>query len=439
MVSNPQREPQQSIGRTVDLKSQLEDLGARARRAAHLLAQLTTEQKNAALISMADEVMARRDLILAANEQDLARARANGLAGAMLERLTLNPTRVEAIASGIRNVAALPDPVGEILRQWTRPNGIQISKVRVPIGVIGIIYESRPNVTSDAAVLCIKTGNAVILRGGSEAIQSNLALAAALQTGGAKAGLPNDSIRLVPVTDREGVRLLAQMDRYVDLIIPRGGKALIEAVVDAARMPVIKHSDGICIVYVDREADLGMATEIVVNAKTQRPGVCNAMETLLVHREVLNPLLVRLGPRLAEKQVELRADPGALAELTALGYQSLRPATEADWATEFLGLILAVRVVDSPADAIAHIERFGSHHSDCIVTRNPKTAERFLREVDSATVYWNASTRFTDGAEFGFGAEIGISTDKLHARGPMGLEELTTYKYLIRGQGQVRA
>jgi glutamate-5-semialdehyde dehydrogenase len=229
------------------------------------------------------------------------------------------------------------------------------------------------------------------------------------------------------------------MDRYVDLIIPRGGKALIEAVVDAARMPVIKHSDGICIVYVDREADLQMATEIVVNAKTQRPGVCNAIETILVHREVLNPLLVRLGPRLAEKKVELRADPAALTELSALGYESLRPATETDWSTEFLDLILAVRAVDSPDEAIAHVERFGSHHSDCIVTRNQETAEKFLREVDSATVYWNASTRFTDGSEFGFGAEIGISTDKLHARGPMGLEELTTYKYLIRGQGQVRA
>jgi glutamate-5-semialdehyde dehydrogenase len=423
----------------VDLKTQLTDLGARARRAANALTRLTSAQKNAALRAMADEVMAQRDGILVANEQDLTHARANGLAGAMLERLTLNPQRIEAMANGIRKVAELPDPVGQTIRQWSQPNGIQISKVRVPIGVIGIIYESRPNVTSDAAVLCTKTGNAVILRGGSEAIHSNLAIAAALQSGGAKADLPNDSILLVPVADREGVRLLAEMDRYVDLIIPRGGKALIEAVVDAARMPVIKHSDGICIVYVDREADLQMATEIVVNAKTQRPGVCNAIETILVHREVLNPLLVRLGPRLAEKKVELRADPAALTELSALGYESLRPATETDWSTEFLDLILAVRAVDSPDEAIAHVERFGSHHSDCIVTRNQETAEKFLREVDSATVYWNASTRFTDGSEFGFGAEIGISTDKLHARGPMGLEELTTYKYLIRGQGQVRA
>lgn len=422
----------------MDLKSQLTELGARARRAGRKLGQLTSAEKNAALLAMADEVIAQRTAILAANEQDLVRARVNNLTGAMLERLTLNQARIEAMADGIRKVAALPDPVGQIIRQWSQPNGIQISKVRTPIGVVGIIYESRPNVTSDAGILCTKTGNAVILRGGSEAIQSNLAIAAALQSGGARAGLPEDSIQLVPVTDREGVRLLAEMDGYVDLIIPRGGKALIEAVVDAARMPVIKHSDGICIVYVDREADLEMATEIIVNGKTQRPGVCNAIETVLVHRDILNPLLVRLSPRLAEKKVELRADLTSFTELSKAGYAWLRPATEDDWSTEFLDLVLALRAVDSPDEAILHIDQFGSHHSDCIVTRNPELAERFLREVDSATVYWNASTRFTDGGEFGFGAEIGISTDKLHARGPMGLEELTTYKYLIRGQGQVR-
>jgi len=422
----------------VDLKTELTDLGERARQAGRALGQLSSEEKNRALFAMADEIVAERESILAANDQDLVQACANGLSGAMLDRLTLNPQRIEAMANGIRKVAALPDPVGETIREWTQPNGIQISKVRVAIGVIGIIYESRPNVTSDAAVLCIKTGNAVILRGGSEAIHSNRAIAAALQNGGAKVGLPNDSIQLVPVTDREAVRLLAEMDGSIDLIIPRGGKALIEAVVEAARMPVIKHSDGICIAYVDREADLEMASEIVVNAKTQRPGVCNAIETVLVHQEVLTPFLVRLGPRLRERQVELRADPAAFAELLAIDYSPLSPATEADWSTEFLDLILALRTVASPNDAIAHIERFGSHHSDCIVTRNQETAERFLREVDSATVYWNASTRFTDGSEFGFGAEIGISTDKLHARGPMGLEELTTYKYLIRGQGQIR-
>jgi glutamate-5-semialdehyde dehydrogenase len=422
----------------VDLKTQLADLGDRARRAARELARLSSAQKNAALLAMADEVVTQRETILAANEQDLSNARANGLAGAMLERLTLSRQRIEAMAAGIRNVAALPDPGGQVIREWSQPNGIRISKVRVPIGVIGIIYESRPNVTSDAAILCTKTGNAVILRGGSEAIHSNLAIAVALQTGGSRAGLPNDSIQLVPVIDREAVRLLAEMDRHVDLIIPRGGRALIEAVVDAARMPVIKHSDGICIAYIDREADLEMATEIVVNAKTQRPGVCNAIETVLVHRDVLSPFLVRLGPRLLERKVELRADPAAFAELLTIDYRPMRPATETDWSTEFLDLILALRTIDSANEAMAHIGRYGSHHSDCIVTRNQETAEAFLRDVDSATVYWNASTRFTDGGEFGFGAEIGISTDKLHARGPMGLEELTTYKYLIRGQGQVR-
>ncbi len=423
----------------MELKEQILDFGRRARRAARSLGQLATDQKNAALRAMADEIVARTEPILAENEKDLARARSHNLSSAMIDRLTLNPARIEAMASGIRDVAALPDPVGEVIRAWTQPNGIHISKMRVPIGVVGIIYESRPNVTSDAAVLCTKTGNATILRGGSESIYSNLAIAAALQEGGARAGLPDDSILLIPSTDREAVRLMAEMDRYIDLIVPRGGKELIEAVVSVARMPVIKHSDGICIAYVDREADLEMATEIVVNAKTQRPGVCNAIETVLVHRDVAPAFLRRLAPRFAEKKVELRADERAFAELAALDYGPLRLATEEDWQTEFLDFVLALRVVESPDDAIEHVEQFGSHHSDCIVTRNQETAERFLREVDSATVYWNASTRFTDGSEFGFGAEIGISTDKLHARGPMGLEELTTYKYVIRGTGQVRS
>ena len=423
----------------MDLKEQILDFGRRARAASRRLAQLTAAQKNRALLAMADEIAARTATILAANEQDLAHARAHGLSSAMIDRLTLNKERVEAMASGIRDVAALPDPVGEIIREWTSPNALRISKVRVPIGVVGIIYESRPNVTSDAAVLCTKTGNATILRGGSESIHSNLAIAAALQEGGARAGLPNDSVLLIPSTDREAVRLMAEMDRYIDLIVPRGGKALIEAVVCAARMPVIKHSDGICIVYVDQAADLDMAVEIAVNAKTQRPGVCNAIETVLVHRAVAPEFLQKLAPRFAEKNVELRVDETAFAELAMLQYQPLRNATEADWKTEYLDLIMALRVVDSPDEAIAHVGQFGSHHSDCIVTRDADLAERFLREVDSATVYWNASTRFTDGGEFGFGAEIGISTDKLHARGPMGLEELTTYKYAIRGDGQVRS
>ncbi len=422
----------------MELKQQILDFGRRARAASRLLSQLPAAAKSAALFAMADEIVTGSSTILAANEKDLAHAREHKLSNAMIDRLTLNKERVEAMADGIRDVAALPDPVGEVIREWTSPNDLQISKVRVPIGVVGIIYESRPNVTSDAAVLCTKTGNATILRGGSESIHSNLAIAAALQEGGARAGLPNDSVLLIPSTDREAVRLMAEMDRYIDLIIPRGGKALIEAVVSAARMPVIKHSDGICIVYVDQEADLDMAVEIAVNAKTQRPGVCNAIETVLVHRAVAPEFLRRLAPRFAEKKVELRADERAFAELAALQYQPLLRATEEDWTTEFLDLILAIRAVDSPNEAIAHVGQYGSHHSDCIVTRDAGLAERFLREVDSATVYWNASTRFTDGGEFGFGAEIGISTDKLHARGPMGLEELTTYKYAIRGTGQVR-
>jgi glutamate-5-semialdehyde dehydrogenase len=422
----------------MSLQEEILQYGQRARLAGRALAQLSADQKNAALLAMADEIIASSDAILAANEKDLAQATSNGLSGAMIDRLRLSPTRLGEMAQGVRKVAALPDPVGEVIREWTQPRGLRIAKVRVPIGVIGIIYESRPNVTSDAAVLCTKTGNATILRGGSEAIHSNIAIAEALRQGGTKAGLPADSVLLIPRIDRAAVRHMAEMDRYIDLIVPRGGKALIEAVVGAARMPVIKHSDGICIVYVDRAADLDMAVEIVTNAKTQRPGVCNAIETVLVHRAVAPDFLRRLAPRFTEKKVELRADETAFAELTALNYQSLRHATEADWATEYLDLILALRVVDSPNEAIAHVGKFGSHHSDCIVTRDQATAEQFLREVDSATVYWNASTRFTDGGEFGFGAEIGISTDKLHARGPMGLEELTTYKYVIRGTGQVR-
>jgi len=422
----------------MSLQEEILQYGQRARVAARLLAQLDAGQKNAALLAMADEIMSRADAILAENEKDLAQARSNGLASAMIDRLKLNGPRLEEMAQGVRAVAALPDPVGEVIREWNSANALRIAKVRVPIGVVGIIYESRPNVTSDAAVLCTKTGNATILRGGSEAINSNIAIAEALRQGGAKAGLPADSILLIPRTDRAAVGYMAEMDRYIDLIVPRGGKALIEAVVDAARMPVIKHSDGICIVYVDRAADLDMAVEIVTNAKTQRPGVCNAIETVLVHRAVAPEFLRKLAPRFTEKKVELRADETAFAELTGLNYQPLRLATEADWSTEYLDLILALKVVDSPNAAIAHVGQFGSHHSDCIVTRDEATAEQFLREVDSATVYWNASTRFTDGGEFGFGAEIGISTDKLHARGPMGLEELTTYKYVIRGTGQVR-
>ena len=422
----------------MDLQNQILDLGRRAHAASRALAKASTEQKNSALLAMADALEKETDAILVANTSDLARAKANGLSAAMIDRLTLDPKRIKAMADGIRQVAALPDPVGENLRDWTRPNGIHISKVRVPIGVVGIIYESRPNVTSDAAVLCTKTGNATILRGGSESIDSNLAIASALQHGLAHAGLPADSILLIPTTDREAVKYLCAMDQYLNVIVPRGGKSLIEAVVAHARMPVIKHYDGLCIIYVDKEADLEMAGRIVMNAKTQRPGVCNAIETVILHADIAEEFFATTGQALLEKGVQLRCDERAYAQLSTFHHQLILRATEADWRTEFLDLILAVKIADTTEEAITHIDENGSHHSDGIITRNAATAEQFLNEVDSATVYWNASTRFTDGGEFGFGAEIGISTDRLHARGPMALEELTTYKYQIRGTGQIR-
>jgi glutamate-5-semialdehyde dehydrogenase len=399
---------------------------------------MSTETKNAALLAMADHLCARANTILQANGEDVQKATVDQLSTAMIDRLRLDKKRIRAMADGIRQIAALEDPVGKVITEWTRPNGLHISKVRVPIGVIGIIYESRPNVTSDAAVLCTKTGNAVILRGGSESIRSNIAIAEALRAGSVTAGLPEDSVLLISKTGRDAVRHMAEMEQYIDLIVPRGGRALIEAVVRYARMPVIKHYLGLCIAYVDRDADLDMAVRIVVNAKTQRPGVCNAIETVLVHREVAAPFFKKLAPILASKKVEIRADPDCFRQLAALNFEPLRSAREEDWTTEYLDLILAIRTVNTIEDAIAHVERFGSHHSDVIITRDSARAEKFLNEVDSATVYWNASTRFTDGAEFGFGAEIGISTDKLHARGPMALEELTTYKYVIRGAGQIR-
>ena len=420
------------------LEQEIHTIGRHAREASRALARLSATQKNKILVAMADELVVRSPEILAANEEDTAAAEKNGLTKAAIDRLRLTTDRISGMADGIRQVAALEDPVGEILRDWTRPNGIQIQKIRTPIGVIGIIYESRPNVTADAAVLCLKTGNAVILRGGSEALASNLAIAKALQAGGFQAGLPDFSVQLIPTKDREAVKIMAAMDQFMDVIIPRGGHSLIEAVVNAARMPVIKHYDGICHVYVDREADLQMALDIAINAKCQRPGVCNALETLLVHRDIAQEFLHLATPALDAARVELVTDPESFKILSNLHYKSLREADDTTWRTEWLDLILSVRIVDDLATAIDHIETHGSHHSDAIITRNSATAETFLASVDSATVYWNASTRFTDGGEFGFGAEIGISTDKLHARGPMGLEELTTYKYLIRGEGQIR-
>lgn len=417
-----------------DLGQQIEELGQKARAAARVLALSSKDQKNAALMAMADALEASGEEILAANGRDLAAAPGYGLNAAAVDRLKLDAARVRAMAEGVRQVALLPDPCGEIIREWARPNGITITKIRVPIGVVGIIYESRPNVTADAAVLCLKSGNACILRGGKEAIYSNTAIAWALSAGAVKAGLPAEVIQLVPFIDREGVRLLAQMDRYLDVIVPRGGHALIEAVVEHARMPVIKHYHGVCHVYVDQVADLAMAEEIAVNAKCQRPGVCNAMETLLVHREVAEKFLPSVARALRDQGVELRGDRRTVEVLGA----GIKAATEEDWTTEYLDLILSIRVVDSLEAAIDHIEHYGSHHSDSIVTTDEAAARKFLAAVDSAAVFWNVSTRFSDGGEFGFGAEIGISTDKLHARGPMGLEELTTYKYLVTGNGQVR-
>jgi glutamate-5-semialdehyde dehydrogenase len=422
-----------------DLQTLIRDIGQRAREASRPLSNLGTETKNAILRAMADELLAREAAILEANAADVAGACERGLASAALDRLTLTPERLRKIASDVRHVADLPDPVNEVLAEWTRPNGIRISKVRKPIGVIGIIYESRPNVTCDAAVLCIKTGNAVILRGGSESLRSNLAIAEALQAGGARAGLPADAVQLVPVTDREAVKLLAQADEFLDVIVPRGGKSLIEAVVSSARMPVIKHYDGVCHLYVDAAADVEMAARILINGKCQRPGVCNALECVLIHRDIVEKFLAAAAPELAAHDVELRADERAFSQLSTLNYPLLRAAEPEDFRTEYLALILSVKIVPDLAAAIDHIERHGSHHSDAIVTADETAAEKFLNEVDSATVYWNASTRFTDGGEFGFGAEIGISTDKLHARGPMALPELTTYRYLIRGEGQIRA
>jgi glutamate-5-semialdehyde dehydrogenase len=420
------------------LEQQIHEIGAKARVAARSLATLATNTRNAILGAMADELVERTPQLLEANAKDLAGASEHGLNKAAIDRLRLTEKRIADMAKDIRQVAELEDPVGQILREWTRPNGLRIAKVRTPIGVIGIIYESRPNVTSDAAVLCIKTGNAVVLRGGSEALNSNQAIAEALQAGGASKDLPANAIQLIPTKAREAVAIVAAMDQYIDLIIPRGGHSLIEAVVSHARMPVIKHYHGICHVYVDEKADLEMAKRIAINAKCQRPGVCNAMETLLVHRGISEEFLKEAAPAFQQRGVEIRADETAYAQLATLNYQPLVRAEEKDYSTEYLDTIMSLRVVDDLNQAIDHMERYGSHHSDAIVTADADAAETFLNGVDSATVYWNASTRFTDGGEFGFGAEIGISTDKLHARGPMGLDELTSYKYVIRGDGQIR-
>lgn len=416
------------------IKEAILTMGGQARAAAHALAVLDSETKNKILRSMAAGLREHESEILAANALDIKAGEENGLTAAMLDRLRLDTARLEAIAAGVEEVADLPDPVGEVLEEWTRPNDVHIQQIRVPIGVIGIIYESRPNVTSDAAVLCLKSGNATILRGGSEAIHSNKAIAAALQSGGEKAGLPANAIQLIPFTDRQSVCVMAGMDQWLDVIIPRGGKGLIETVVSLARMPVIKHYDGICHTYVDKEADLEMAVAIAEDAKTQKPGVCNALETLLVHSDVAESFLPKMAKAFAEKGVEMRGCEKTQAVLT----RSVKAATADDWDAEYLDLIIAIKVVESMTEAIDHINTHSSRHSDCIVTAEQERAESFISRIDSACVFHNVSTRFSDGGEFGFGAEIGISTDKLHARGPMALRELTSYQYRVRGTGQTR-
>jgi glutamate-5-semialdehyde dehydrogenase len=418
-----------------EIKDIILEMGAKARAAAHALTILSADKKNAILRAMATSLREQESAILEANAKDIAAGEANELTAAMLDRLRLNHDRVDAIATGIEEVAALADPVGEVLTDWVRPNDVHFEQVRVPIGVIGIIYESRPNVTSDAAVLCLKSGNATILRGGSEAIHSNKAIAAALQSGGEKAGLPANAIQLIPFTDRESVSVMAGMDQWLDVIIPRGGKGLIEKVVSLARMPVIKHYDGICHTYIDKDADLEMAVAIADDAKTHKPGVCNALETLLVHRNQAADFLPQIADVYQEKGVEMRGDA---AVLEILGDRAVA-ANDEDWDTEYLDLIIAIKVVDSMSEAVDHINTHSSRHSDCIVTPDASRAQLFMTQVDSACVFHNVSTRFSDGGEFGFGAEIGLSTDKLHARGPMALRELTSYQYRIRGDGQIRA
>jgi glutamate-5-semialdehyde dehydrogenase len=418
-------------------------LARKAKEAGRQLARLTTAEKNAALAAMADALAKSRPELQAANAKDFEVGRALGLSGAMLDRLALTDARIDAMAQGLREVAALPDPVGRVLDERTRPNGLRLRKVSTPIGVVVIIYESRPNVTADAASLCFKTGNATILRGGKEALNSNLLIARLMiEAGRAALGdrFPAHAIQVVPTTDREAIPALLSLTQYVDLCMPRGGEGLIRAVTECSKVPVIKHYKGVCHVFVDRAADLAMAGEIVFNAKCQRPSTCNAAETLLVDRPVAATFLPAVAAKLAEKNVEFRCDAESFGHLKfqISNLKLLRPVAEQDWSTEYNDYILNVRVVDGVDAAIEHIATYGSAHSDTIVTADAATAAKFQQEVDSAAVYWNASTRFTDGYEFGMGAEIGISTDKIGARGPMGLEELCSHKWLGFGSGQLR-
>ena len=416
-----------------DVVGLVHHLVERARSAAHELATLSTPLKNEALLRMAAALEAEEVALTTLNARDLEHAKERGLSSAMIDRLRLTPKRISDMARGLREIATLADPVGEVTRMWRRPNGLEVGMMRVPLGVIAFIYESRPNVTADAAGLCLKSGNAVILRGGSEAIHSNLALSELLAKAAAAAGVPDDALQMIPVTDRRAIFELLEMERYVDLVVARGGEEFIRTVVEHSRIPVIKHDKGLCHTYVDDEADLAMAAKVAFNAKVQRPSVCNAMETLLVHDAVAEPFLPSFCEQLQAAGVEVRGCPETrrIVPWTAA-------TTEADWETEYLDLILSIRVVQNFDEALDHIRRHSSRLAECIITSNYHKARRFLHEVDAAAVFVNASTRFTDGNEFGFGAELGISTQKLHARGPMGLESLTSLKYIVYGDGQVR-
>jgi glutamate-5-semialdehyde dehydrogenase len=417
-----------------DIRALMLEIGARARAASHALAIASAERKHAALISMAAEIIARKNEILGANAIDLENARAAGMAPSFIDRLTLTESGIAAIANGIRSIAELRDPVGEVIAEWDRPNGLHIERVRTPLGVIGVIYESRPNVTADAGALCLKAGNAVILRGGSDSANSSLAIHQCLAKGLKDAGLPEHAIQIVPVTDRAAVgEMLAGLDGAIDVIVPRGGKSLVARVQSEARVPVFAHLEGICHIYVDASADLDMARKIVVNAKMRRTGICGAAETLLVGSAAIGTHLMPILEALTEAGCEIRASAAVLKVFPAF-----KPATEEDWSTEYLDAIISVAIVDGIGGAISHINRYSSHHTEAIVSEDTKTVERFFNEIDSAILLHNASTQFADGGEFGMGAEIGIATGKMHARGPVGVEQLTSFKYRVRGSGQTR-
>jgi glutamate-5-semialdehyde dehydrogenase len=416
-----------------DIAAYMQDLGSRARTASRVLAAASTADKNSALLAIADDLDQSRNSLIAENRKDLQAGTEKGLDAALLDRLELTSARIDSMVEGLRQIAALPDPIGEIFDMNYRPTGIQVGRMRVPLGVVGIIYESRPNVTADAAALCLKSGNATVLRGGSEAFHSNQAIAACVQRGLNRAGLPAEAVQVIATTDREAVGQMISMPEYIDVIIPRGGKGLIERISSEARVPVIKHLDGICHIYIDAEADLEKATQVSFNAKTQRYGTCNTLETLLVSEEIAEDVLPELCKMYQEKGVELRG-----CETSLRLADGVIPASDEDWDTEYLAPILAIKVVKGLDEAIDHINNHGSQHTDSIITENYTRARRFLQEVDSSSVMVNASTRFADGFEYGLGAEIGISTDKFHARGPVGLEGLTSVKFIVLGDGHIR-